>query len=190
MIEQMIFNKVADIYGKEHANSITKEILALIEKWKPSAPQYAPWVDEHTSYLITYGDSFARNDEKTLSSMKIFADKYPFSDVPAESIEEPANYIISHNSEAWVQLVDPKMKGQTPDESSWTTLDSAPKEMKNLMKKFTQNHVVKENDESGMSKGAIAGLSVGLTTAVCVIVGIAIAVRRNQKRKRGYNSVE
>eukprot|EP00105_Crassostrea_gigas_P043025 XP_019927173.1 PREDICTED: macrophage-expressed gene 1 protein-like [Crassostrea gigas] len=114
----------------------------------------------------------------------------PFSDVPAESIEEPANYIISHNSEAWVQLVDPKMKGQTPDESSWTTLDSAPKEMKNLMKKFTQNHVVKENDESGMSKGAIAGLSVGLTTAVCVIVGVAIAVRRNQKRKRGYNSVE
>ncbi|MFA0046204.1 alpha-amylase family glycosyl hydrolase [Vibrio sp. 10N.261.51.F11] len=76
MIEQMIFNKVADIYGKEHANSITKEILVLIEKWKPSAPQYAPWVNEHTSYLITYGDSFARNDEKTLSSMKVFADKY------------------------------------------------------------------------------------------------------------------
>ncbi|CAK1994980.1 Glucosylglycerate phosphorylase [Vibrio crassostreae] len=76
MIEQTIFNKVADLYGKEHAYSMTKEILALIEKWKPSAPQYAPWVDEHTSYLITYGDSFARNDEKTLSSMEIFADKY------------------------------------------------------------------------------------------------------------------
>lgn len=76
MIEKILFNKVADIYGEEEAHSVTQEILALIEKWKPSAPQYTPWVDENTSYLITYGDSFARNDEKTLSSMKFFADKY------------------------------------------------------------------------------------------------------------------
>lgn len=116
--------------------------------------------------------------------------KFPtFSDVPAESIREPAHFIISHNSENWVQLVDPKMMGKTPQESIWTTLNSAPKEMATLMKVFTENHLVKFNDESGMSKGAIAGLSVGLTTAVCMIVGIAIAVRRNRKQKRKYNRI-
>ncbi|MBY7729298.1 sugar phosphorylase [Vibrio splendidus] len=76
MIEKTIFNKVADIYGEEDAHSITQEILVLIEKWKPSAPQYSQWVDETTSYLITYGDSFSRSGEKTLGSMKSFADKY------------------------------------------------------------------------------------------------------------------
>ncbi|MDL5029278.1 alpha-amylase family glycosyl hydrolase [Vibrio sp. TMPB1044] len=76
MIEKTIFNKVADIYGEEDAHSITQEILVLIEKWKPSAPLYSQWVDETTSYLITYGDSFSRSGEKTLSSMKSFADKY------------------------------------------------------------------------------------------------------------------
>ncbi|MPW30832.1 sugar phosphorylase [Agarivorans sp. B2Z047] len=76
MIEQTIFNKVADIYGEADADSITQEILVLIEKWKPSAPKYSKWVDETTSYLITYGDSFSRGGEKTLSIMKSFADKY------------------------------------------------------------------------------------------------------------------
>ena len=114
----------------------------------------------------------------------------PFFETPAESIEEPANYIISHDSESWMQLVDPKMKGKSPDESSWTTLSSAPKEMATLMKKFTQNHVVKTNDEAGMSKGAIAGLSVGVTTAVCLIVGIGVSIRRHRKKQRGYDSVE
>lgn len=76
MIEKTIYNKVATIYGEEDAHSITPEIISLIEKWKPSAPQYPKWVDESTSYLITYGDSFSRTGEKTLSSMKFFADKY------------------------------------------------------------------------------------------------------------------
>lgn len=108
----------------------------------------------------------------------------PFSEVPAESIKEPFNYIISHNSESWIQLVNLKIKGRSPDESTWTTLDSAPKEMKTLLKKFTQNHSVQESDDSGMSPAAIAGLSVGLTTAVCIIVGLVIAILRFQKQKR------
>lgn len=91
----------------------------------------------------------------------------PFSDVPTEGIKETAHFIISHNLENWVQLVDPKMKGKSPEESTWTTLNSAQKEMKTSMKKFTSNDVVKLNDESGISKITIAGLSVGVTTAVC-----------------------
>lgn len=60
--------------------------------------------------------------------------------------------------------------------------------MKNLLKKFASN--VKLNDQSGMSTITIAGLSVGVTTAVCGIVGIAIAVWRNRKHKREYKSFE
>lgn len=47
------------------------------------------------------------------------------------------------------------MKGEFPEELTWATLNSAPTEMKTLMKKFTMNHVVKLNDESGMSKGTM-----------------------------------
>lgn len=36
----------------------------------------------------------------------------PFSVVPAESIKEAAHFIISHNSENWVQLVDLKIEGK------------------------------------------------------------------------------
>jgi hypothetical protein len=115
----------------------------------------------------------------------------PFFEIPAESLEEPAHYIISHDSESWLQLIDPEMKGDAPDESSWTTLKSAPKEMAALMTKFTSNHVVAvSEDDSGMSKGAIAGLSVGLTTAVCLIAGIIIAVRRSRKQQKAYDSFE
>lgn len=114
----------------------------------------------------------------------------PFFEVPAESINESFNYIISHNSESWIQLVNLKIKGQSPDESTWTTLDSAPKEMKTLLKKFTQNHYVQESDDLGMSLGPIAGLSVGLTTAVCIIIGLVIAILRFKKQKRECDGAE
>ena len=76
MIKTTIFEKVARLYGESKAQSVTDDILALIEKWKPRAPEYQDWVDESTSYLITYGDSFTREGEKTLSTMKVFADQY------------------------------------------------------------------------------------------------------------------
>ncbi|XP_062585409.1 macrophage-expressed gene 1 protein-like [Saccostrea cucullata] len=112
----------------------------------------------------------------------------PFIGIPAESLTERANYIISHDSESWTQLINPETNSKEPDESTWTTLNSAPTEMHALMKKFSNNHVVSENDDSGMSKGAIAGLSVGLTTAICLVLGIIIAVRRNQKQRKIYES--
>ncbi|EGU35306.1 sucrose phosphorylase related protein [Vibrio sp. N418] len=81
MIREQIYTKVAALYcdengDKAQAESITEDILALIEKWRGSAPQYPQWVDQTTSYLITYGDSFRRQGEPTLQTMKCFADKY------------------------------------------------------------------------------------------------------------------
>ena len=107
----------------------------------------------------------------------------PFFETPAENIEEPANYIISYDFKTWLQLVDLKTEDKSPDESSWTTLNSASGEMTEILKKFSQNPVVKSNDDAGMSNGAIVGLSVCLTTAVCLIVGIGIRIRRHRKNQ-------
>ncbi|MCG9577095.1 sugar phosphorylase [Vibrio tubiashii] len=76
MNNEKIYQKVALLYGDEQAESITQDILALVEKWQGKAPQYSNWVDETTSYLITYGDSVQEQGRPTLATMKTFADKY------------------------------------------------------------------------------------------------------------------
>ncbi|ROV58700.1 sugar phosphorylase [Vibrio ponticus] len=76
MIKQQIYTKVAQLYGEAQAESITADILALVEKWRGKAPQYPNWVDQTSSYLITYGDSFRSGNEPTLQTMKRFSDKY------------------------------------------------------------------------------------------------------------------
>lgn len=114
----------------------------------------------------------------------------PFSEVPAESLKKSANYLISHDFESWIQLIDPNKKSKNPDESTWKLLSSASSEMKTLKKKFSKNHAVKESDESGMSKGAVAGLSAGVITAVgAIVVTIVFLVRRKRKHRRDYDNV-
>lgn len=76
MIANSIYNKVAKLYGEANATEITDDILALMKKWQDKAPQYQNWVDQRTSYLITYGDSFSTQAEPTLATMKTFADRH------------------------------------------------------------------------------------------------------------------
>lgn len=76
MIANSIYNKVAKLYGETSATEITDDILALMKKWQDKAPQYQNWVDQRTSYLITYGDSFSTQAEPTLATMKTFADRH------------------------------------------------------------------------------------------------------------------
>lgn len=76
MIANSIYNKVAKLYGEASATEITDDILALMKKWQDKAPQYQNWVDQRTSYLITYGDSFSTQAEPTLATMKTFADRH------------------------------------------------------------------------------------------------------------------
>ncbi|ELE2039702.1 sugar phosphorylase [Vibrio vulnificus] len=76
MIANSIYNKVAKLYGEASATKITDDILALMKKWQDKAPQYQSWVDQRTSYLITYGDSFSTQAEPTLATMKTFADRH------------------------------------------------------------------------------------------------------------------
>ncbi|OPH54165.1 sugar phosphorylase [Vibrio campbellii] len=76
MIANSIYNKVVKLYGEASATEITDDILALMKKWQDKAPQYQNWVDQRTSYLITYGDSFSTQAEPTLATMKTFADRH------------------------------------------------------------------------------------------------------------------
>ena len=76
MLAAKIQEKIALLYGAEKSESITTDILALMEEWREKMPSYQPWVDENTSYLITYGDSIRREGEPTLATMKEFADNY------------------------------------------------------------------------------------------------------------------
>ncbi|MHC0042797.1 alpha-amylase family glycosyl hydrolase [Vibrio campbellii] len=76
MIANSIYNKVAKLYGEASATEITDDILALMKKWQDKAPQYQNWVDQRTSYLITYGDSFSTQAEPTLATMKTFVDRH------------------------------------------------------------------------------------------------------------------
>ena len=76
----------------------------------------------------------------------------PFFEIPAENIEEPANYFISHDLESWMQLVDLGTTSKTLDLSSWTTLDLASQDMDVILNTLSQNHVVETNDESECQK--------------------------------------
>jgi len=76
MLQQTILNKVTALYGEKAAPEICADIFALMEKWQAKSQPYANWVDETTSYLISYGDSFTQGEEKTLTTMKRFADQY------------------------------------------------------------------------------------------------------------------
>ncbi|CAC5359426.1 unnamed protein product [Mytilus coruscus] len=77
----------------------------------------------------------------------------PFTGIPAESIETPANYIISHDGQSWMQLIDPATKNPEPEENKWTTLQSAHVEMRSLLKTFENNQVKYTADEGNVERG-------------------------------------
>lgn len=82
------------------------------------------------------------------------------------------------------------MKGTSQEESTWKTQSSAPRKMETLIRGFNLKFVIKLNNKSGISKITIAGLSNAVTTAVYIIVGVAITVRRSLQQKCKYISFE
>ncbi|EAS43030.1 sugar phosphorylase [Photobacterium profundum] len=139
MIEQAILNKVAKLYGEPDAQTITNDIITLIEKWKPHAAQFPNWVDESTSYLITYGDSFGRGDEKTLFTMKVFAEKY---------LQEAISNIhilpmFPYTSDDGFSVVD--YRQVDPNLGSWADLNALSTHF-DLMYDCVINHISKSSD--------------------------------------------
>jgi glucosylglycerate phosphorylase len=139
MIEQAILNKVVKLYGEPDAQAITNDIIALIEKWKPQAAKFPNWVDESTSYLITYGDSFGRGDEKTLFTMKVFAEKY---------LQEAISNIhilpmFPYTSDDGFSVVD--YRQVDPSLGSWADLNALSTHF-DLMYDCVINHISKSSD--------------------------------------------
>ena len=76
MLAKKIQEKVTLLYGADQAETITADILKLMDDWRDEMPVNRAWVDETTSYLIAYGDSIQREGELSLATMKEFADKH------------------------------------------------------------------------------------------------------------------
>ncbi|XP_052680042.1 macrophage-expressed gene 1 protein-like [Crassostrea angulata] len=113
----------------------------------------------------------------------------PFSKVPAESFEAKTNYIVSHDLKTRVQIIDSSIGKKSPIESKWKPLSSAPNITEMLSNEKPLSHVTKLNDESVMSNGIVAALSVILTAIVCIIIGVCIycICSRKARKPDGHN---
>jgi hypothetical protein len=117
----------------------------------------------------------------------------PFMEVPAESMNSTSQYLISEDSKTWTKLVDLSSEKLTPAQTKWTTMKSEPTQMKMLSKTFATNFQTMQSatvdDESeGLSKGAVAGVSVVATTVFCVCVGIFIAIWWSRKHRSNQHT--
>ncbi|PSU33574.1 alpha-amylase family glycosyl hydrolase [Photobacterium lutimaris] len=139
MFAQAITQKVADIYGQEQAPQITTEILALIDKWQGKVPAYPAWVDQTTSYLITYGDSISENGKPTLVTMKAFADKYLKGAISNIHILP----MFPYTSDDGFSVVD--YRKVDPNLGDWDELNALAEHF-NLMYDCVINHISKSSD--------------------------------------------
>lgn len=139
MFTQAITQKVAEIYGQQQAPQITSEILALIDKWQGKAPAYPAWVDQTTSYLITYGDSISENGKPTLATMKAFADKYLKGAVSNIHILP----MFPYTSDDGFSVVD--YRKVDPNLGDWNELNALAEHF-NLMYDCVINHISKSSD--------------------------------------------
>lgn len=138
-MNEKIYQKVALIYGDEQAERITQEILALVEKWRGKAPQYANWVDETTSYLITYGDSVQEQGQPTLATMKTFADKYLKGALSNIHILP----MFPYTSDDGFSVVD--YRKVDPNLGDWSELNALAEQF-DLMYDCVINHISKSSD--------------------------------------------
>ncbi|PSW12352.1 sugar phosphorylase [Photobacterium rosenbergii] len=139
MFAQTITQKVADIYGQEQAPQITEQILALIDKWQGRAPAYPAWVDQTTSYLITYGDSISESGKPTLATMKAFADKYLKGAISNIHILP----MFPYTSDDGFSVVD--YRKVDPNLGDWDELNALAENF-NLMYDCVINHISKSSD--------------------------------------------
>lgn len=139
MLADKIQEKVGLLYGDEAAPGITQDILVLLEKWRGRFPSYPKWVDETTSYLITYGDSIQKEGEPTLATMKSFADKY-LKDAVSNIHILP---MFPYTSDDGFSVVD--YRKVNPELGDWKELNSLAENF-DLMYDCVINHISKSSD--------------------------------------------
>ncbi|MCG9664302.1 sugar phosphorylase [Vibrio mediterranei] len=139
MIKQRIYTKVSALYGEDKAESMTNDILNLVEKWRERAPQYSNWVDQHSTYLITYGDSFKKLGQPTLQTMKCFADKYLAGAISNIHILP----MFPYTSDDGFSVVD--YREVDPNLGEWQDLNALAENF-DLMYDCVINHISKSSD--------------------------------------------
>ena len=124
----------------------------------------------------------------------------PFVEIPREEFETKS-YMVSDDSKVWTKLIDSEMEELQPAKNTWTTMESVGLAMENLHSMFTQNFKGSklsqskkdevDNEGTGLSKGAVAGLSIASTTVFCVFVGIFLSFWRIRKSQtNGYTTIQ
>ncbi|ASI89977.1 sugar phosphorylase [Vibrio mediterranei] len=139
MIKQRIYTKVSALYGEDKAESMTNDILNLVEKWRERAPQYSNWVDQNSTYLITYGDSFKKLGQPTLQTMKCFADKYLAGAISNIHILP----MFPYTSDDGFSVVD--YREVDPNLGEWQDLNALAENF-DLMYDCVINHISKSSD--------------------------------------------
>lgn len=139
MIKQRIYTKVSALYGEDKAESLTNDILNLVEKWRERAPQYSNWVDQNSTYLITYGDSFKKLGQPTLQTMKCFADKYLAGAISNIHILP----MFPYTSDDGFSVVD--YREVDPNLGEWQDLNALAENF-DLMYDCVINHISKSSD--------------------------------------------
>ncbi|XP_062585407.1 macrophage-expressed gene 1 protein-like [Saccostrea cucullata] len=158
----------------------------------PGSSKYCP--KGFSNHLVTIDDSCEVNyciQTGKLGGLKLPSAQFPpYIDVPAESMEEAAHYMISDDKTSWTRIVNPKTGKIHPDEKKWTSMQSSSTEKSNLKQTFSQNY-----DDimhgSGLSKGAVAGVSVAATTTFfCLLVGILVGIRRHRRIRLEHSRLQ
>ncbi|WP_375748813.1 alpha-amylase family glycosyl hydrolase [Vibrio sp. HN007] len=139
MINEKIYSKVSYLYGDEQASDITNSIIELMTRWKDQSTNYADWVDEQTSYLITYGDSISESGLKTLDTMKRFADKYLKDSISNIHILP----MFPYTSDDGFSVVD--YRKVNPELGDWKELNALSENF-DLMYDCVINHISKSSD--------------------------------------------
>ncbi|MGI9279028.1 MAG: sugar phosphorylase [Endozoicomonas sp.] len=139
MLAEKISEKVALLYGEERAGAITEDILLLVEKWRGKFPSNQSWVDETTSYLITYGDSIQKEGEPTLKTMKQFADRY-LKDAISNIHILP---MFPYTSDDGFSVVD--YRKVNPELGDWQELNALAEQF-DLMYDCVINHISRSSD--------------------------------------------
>ncbi|MDG3086164.1 alpha-amylase family glycosyl hydrolase [Vibrio hannami] len=139
MISDKIYSKVSYLYGDEQASEITSSILELMTKWRGNSANYSDWVDEQTSYLITYGDSISESGVQTLDTLKCFADKYLKNSISNIHILP----MFPYTSDDGFSVVD--YRKVNPELGDWKELNALSENF-DLMYDCVINHISKSSD--------------------------------------------
>ncbi len=146
-LENQITKIYGELYSKEEIQSVARDINDMIIGMKAKNINLPKSLDHKDSYLITYGDSFKRNGEMPLETMKEFNKNF-LKDLITEI------HILPHfpfSSDDGFSVID--YEEVNPEFGDWKMIKSLSEDT-NLMFDYVINHI---SSESPWFKKYLAG---------------------------------